>query len=160
MSRSRHLPSRPTLTGTPLRALALFALILLNGVTPAEPATAPPDIQLVTAATSHVTALSAEEATQLFLGQRTTLQDGTPVTLIDLPAGPERTYAYQALTGKNPVQIRANWSRLVFSGRTRPPLEAHNQREALELLAQTPNAIGYLPASIHDKRLKVLLRLP
>jgi hypothetical protein len=147
------------MTNTLRHAVPLFALLLLHGASPAEPAPVT-GIQLVTATSSQVASLSAEEASQLFLGHRTTLHDGTPVTLIDLPSGPTRNSTYQTLTGKNPVQVRANWSRLVFSGRVRPPREAHSQREARDLLVATPNAIGYLPASVSDDRLKVLLRLP
>jgi hypothetical protein len=114
-------------------------------------------VQLVTSAKGAVNVLSREEATQLLLGHRNRLNDGTPVTLIDLPSGQIRARLYQILTGKNPVQVRANWSRLVFSGRVRPPLEASNENEALEWLINTPNAIGYLPSAVNDKRIKVLL---
>jgi hypothetical protein len=120
------------------------------------PATTP-DVQLVASIDGAVRTLTREEAKQLFLGHRNRLNDGTPVTLIDLPSGQTRNQLYQQLTGKNPIQVRANWSRLVFSGRVRPPREAGSESEALEWLASTPNAIGYLPADVSDKRLKVLL---
>ncbi|MDR2260617.1 MAG: hypothetical protein LBE06_06730 [Azoarcus sp.] len=138
--------------------LALMTTAPLAG--PAEtPGKAAQPAGVVIVTSGGIKVLSREEAAQLFLGQRTTLRDGTPVTLIDLPAGPARNHFYRELTGKNPVQVRANWSRLVFSGRVRPPREAASQSEALELLARTPNAIGYLPADAGDKRLKVLLSL-
>lgn len=118
-------------------------------------------IQIVTSANSRsALPMSQEEATQLFLGYRNRLNDGTLVTLIDLPVGSTRNHFYQRLTNKNPVQVRATWSRLVFSGRVRPPIEAGSAKEALEWLANMPNAIGYLPASIQDQRLKVLLVVP
>lgn len=147
-----------------LRAVLLTAILFLTSVpTVADPRTAPSPVQavqLVTAANGAVQAVSQEEAVQLFLGHRSRLNDGTPVMLIDLPAGPTRNQFYQQLINKNPVQVRANWSRLVFSGRGRPPLEADSQNEAHEWLASTPNAIGYLPANIRDNRLKVLLVIP
>jgi hypothetical protein len=121
----------------------------------------PEAIQIVTSANSRsVRPMSQEEAVQLFLGYRNRLNDGTLVTLIDLPVGPTRKHFYLRLTNKNPVQVRATWSRLVFSGRVRPPIEADSPKEALEWLASMPNAIGYLPASIQDQRLKVLLVVP
>ena len=148
----------------PLRA-ALFTttLILISVPTEADPSLGPSSVQavqLVTSANGSVQTVSREEAMQLYLGYRNRLSDGTPVTLIDLPAGPTRNQFYQQLIDKNPVQVRANWSRLVFSGRGRPPLEADSQNEAHEWLASTPNAIGYLPGDIHDSRLKILLVVP
>ncbi|MDR0717395.1 MAG: hypothetical protein LBF50_08270 [Azoarcus sp.] len=137
--------------------LALMTTAPLAGPPETQGKARPAEVVIVTS--GGIKVLSREEAAQLFLGQRTTLRDGTPVTLIDLPAGPARNHFYRELTGKNPVQVRANWSRLVFSGRVRPPLEAGSQSEALELLARTPNAIGYLPANASDNRLKILLNL-
>jgi hypothetical protein len=118
------------------------------------------NIQIVVAADSEIDAITLEEATQLFLGRRTSLENGIRVTLVDLPSGPVRNQLYQTLTGKNPVQVKAYWSRLVFSGRIRPPFEAVNQEEARAWLLTHANAIGYLPATVSDSRLKVLLTLP
>lgn len=118
------------------------------------------ELLIVTARTSPVSALSVDEAEQLFLGLRTTLSNGTPVKLIDLPPGPARDAFYQQLTGKNPIQTRAYWSRQVFTGRALPPREADSLQEAQNLIADTPGTIGYLPAEDTDKRLRVLLTLP
>ena len=118
------------------------------------------ELHLVTARSSPVATLSTDEAEQLFLGLRTTLNDGTSVKLIDLPAGSARDAFYQQLTGKNPIQTRAYWSRQVFTGRALPPREADSLQEAQNLIADTPGAIGYLPAELSDKRLRILLKLP
>ena len=159
MSHSRPIASLRTIMACAFTALLLGAALFTRPAA-AEPDTAAapaPGVQLVTSAKGAVSGLSREEAAQLFLGHRNRLNDGTPVTLIDLPSGQIRAKLYQALIGKNPVQVRANWSRLVFSGRVRPPLEATDENEALEWLINTPNAIGYLPAAVNDKRIKVLL---
>jgi hypothetical protein len=39
---------------------------------------------------------------------------------VDLPNGQVRDEFYLKLTGKNPAQIQAYWSRLVFTGRALP----------------------------------------
>ncbi|THF65369.1 hypothetical protein [Pseudothauera rhizosphaerae] len=104
--------------------------------------------------------LSREQADQLYMGRRNTLPDGTPVQLIDLPAGPARDRFYLLLTGKNPAQVRAWWSRQVFSGRALPPREAADADEVRRRVADVPAAIGYLPADEAADGLKILLRLP
>lgn len=117
-------------------------------------------VRLVSARNGPVASLTRNEAEQLFLGRRTTLSDGTPVTLIDLPAGTIRDQLYLLLTGKNPIQTRAYWSRQVFTGRAQPPREAASAEQASDWIASTPGAIGYLPANHADSRLQTLLPLP
>lgn len=114
---------------------------------------------MVTARNGPLRQLGRDEAELLFLGRRTTSADGTPVVLIDLPAGPVRDRFYLLLTGKNPYQARAYWSRQVFTGRARPPLEASGTTQAIEWLLQNPGAIAYLPASVTDTRVHVLMQL-
>ncbi len=132
-------------------ALALLA--------PGLPAAAA-EVVLVTAAQGSIEALDRDMAQQLYLGRRSALDDARPVQLLDLPAGPERDRFYQRLTGKNPGQIRAYWSRLVFTGRALPPREAASIDDARRILLDTPDMIGYLPApAANDPALRVLLRL-
>ena len=146
------------------RLRAALRITLLAAITFSLPAASEPDqmnaleaIQIVTSVNNgSAQTMSREEAAQLFLGYRNRLADGTLVMLVDLPVGPIRNRFYKQLTNKNPVQVRATWSRLVFSGRVRPPVEASNPNEALEWVANTPNTIGYLPANIQDERIKTL----
>ncbi|GHT82686.1 hypothetical protein AGMMS49960_19920 [Betaproteobacteria bacterium] len=163
MLRSKLAPATPRparRAATRFFGTVLFAAAFLCSHQAASAEETAIHIHLVAAADGAISALTQEEATQIFLGRRTSLGNGTPVTLIDLPPGEERNLLYLTLTGKNPVQVKAYWSRLVFSGRVRPPLEAANQTEAREWLAKNPNAIGYLPASVTDPKLKTLLTLP
>lgn len=124
------------------------------------PALAQTEMVVVAARNGPFTGLSREEAEQLYLGRRTTLADGTPVSLVDLPAGSARDNFYLELTGKNPSQTRAYWSRLVFTGRALPPREAATLTEARDWIATRPGTVGYLPAGSTDERLRILLKLP
>ena len=117
-------------------------------------------IVIVTSADGRIGELSRQQAEQLYLGRTRSLPDGTPVALADLPAGRLRDRFYEQLTGKNPSQIRAYWSRMVFTGRALPPQQAENVRELGARLMTDPNLIGYLSAADADPRLKVLLKLP
>ena len=118
------------------------------------------EIVLVTAIGSTVDALSRDEAEQLSLGRRATLSARGALTLLDLPSGPVRDQFYRLLTGKNPSQIRAYWSRMVFTGRALPPTESADVNDARRILLENPNAIAYLPSTYaDDPSLRVLLRL-
>jgi len=118
------------------------------------------DIALVTGRQSSIQELGREEAAQLYLGHRNTLANGQAAALIDLPPGPVRDAFYLNLTGKNPAQIRAYWSRQVFTGRALPPRQASGVEEVLRWLAEGRASLAYLPADILDQRVRVLLMLP
>ncbi len=122
--------------------------------------TARAEIVLVTAIDSTVSELSRDEAEQLYMGRRAALSARGALLLLDLPTGPVRDQFYRLLTGKNPSQIRAYWSRMVFTGRALPPTESADASDAHRILLENPNAVAYLPASYaNDPKLRVLLRL-
>lgn len=114
---------------------------------------------VVTGKLGTITKLDREQAEQLYLGRTAVLPDGTPVTLADLPPGNVRDGFYLALTGKNPVQIRTYWSRIVFTGRALPPKEAESPAQLRRWLASNPNLIGYLSDTDVDESVRVLLRI-
>lgn len=139
--------------------MSLKRLLLTLCLCMAIPATALSQTVLVSASDSAITHISREEAEQLYLGRLSALRDGTPVRLLDLAPGPSRNAFYQRLIGKNPTQTRAYWSRIVFTGRARPPREVAGPEELRNALNQDPNLIGYLPVGELAPDLRVLLRV-
>ena len=135
-----------------LRALLATALVAVVHCAYAETV-------LVTGKASTITSLDREEAERLYLGRTAVLKDGTAVTLADLPPGNVRDSFYLTLTGKNPIQIRTYWSRIVFTGRALPPKEASSPTQLRSWLATNPNLIGYLSDADLDDSVRVLLRL-
>lgn len=133
--------------------LVTYLLLLAASVSHAQ-------IAIVGNAQGPVLTLTRNEASQLYLGRAHSLSDGTPVKVADLPQGEVRDRFYEALTGKNPNQIRAHWSRIVFTGRALPPQEAESAAELRARIAADPALIGYLPVGEVDAGLRVLLRLP
>ena len=138
------------------RQWIVLVSILLTLAAPAARA----EIVLVTAIDSTISELSRDEAEQLYMGRRAALSARGALLLLDLPTGPVRDQFYRLLTGKNPSQIRAYWSRMVFTGRALPPTESADASDAHRILLENPNAVAYLPASYaNDPKLRVLLRL-
>jgi len=114
---------------------------------------------LVSAIDGAITHISREEAEQLYLGRLSSLRDGTPVRLLDLAPGATRNAFYQGLIGKNPTQTRAYWSRIVFTGRARPPREVAGPEELRDAINQDPNLVGYVPIDGLSTDMRILLRV-
>ncbi len=106
---------------------------------------------------SPVTQVEAEVIAALYLAQRTGL-DGLPVARpIDLKDRALREQFYAGVADRNLSQLRAYWSKLVFTGKGRPP-RAVSVEEMSAILRNDPEAIGYLPESA-SRGLKRLLEL-
>ncbi|MBL8446627.1 MAG: hypothetical protein JNJ44_04345 [Zoogloeaceae bacterium] len=120
---------------------------------------APSDLAIVSGKSSPAVEISREQAERLFLGRLDALPDGAVVNPVDLPPGPVRDQFYLHLTGKNPNQIRAYWSRLVFAGRAVPPKQAQSVAEVKSLVNKFNDLIGYIPISDVDNSVRVLLRI-
>jgi ABC-type phosphate transport system substrate-binding protein len=113
----------------------------------------------VVSAKSPVTALNAAQVADIFLGKTSRFPDGTPAVPIDLAEEtPERDRFYAQYTGKSPAQLKAHWSKIIFTGRGQPPRQVASAREMKRALADNPNAIGYIDPSLVDSSVRVLAR--
>ena len=130
----------------------LFVVILLSCL----PLSGMAEIAIVTHADSSISRLSENDARQLFRGQVRAI-DGERIQILDLPQSDElRQSFYQKLLGRTPEQMRAHWTRMVFTGQGQLPREAANQREMRLMVSGAPGHIGYLPMSEVDGSMKVL----
>jgi ABC-type phosphate transport system substrate-binding protein len=123
--------------------LPLLPLLLGMWVAVAQPARA--DVVVIVADNSPLKSLSSRQLTAIFLGKISTLPDGTHVVPVDLTEeAPARKAFYSTLIGKSANQIRAYWSRLIFSGRAQPPRSFANEEVLKKTIAQHPDWIGYI----------------
>jgi ABC-type phosphate transport system substrate-binding protein len=133
-------------------------LILFLALVVAVDATAKADdVVAVVSAKSSVTALNANQVADIFLGKTSRFPDGTQAVPIDqVEDSPARDKFYAAYTGKSPAQVKAHWSKIIFTGRGQPPKQVSNSIEARKLVAENPNAIGYIDNSAVDNSVRVL----
>ncbi|MES2258168.1 MAG: hypothetical protein V4724_06595 [Pseudomonadota bacterium] len=101
------------------------------------------------------TRMFSEQAAQFFLGK------STMFTPIDQAEGsPIRAEFYHKVAEKDPAQVKALWSKLVFTGKATPPKEYKTSAEVKKAVAEDPKAIGYIDKSAVDDTVKVILTLP
>ena len=64
---------------------------------------------------------------------------------------------YKKLTGRDSAQIKAIWSRILFTGRGVPPKQLRDSAAVKKAVAANPNAVGYIEKSAVDASVKVAL---
>jgi hypothetical protein len=98
--------------------------------------------------------ISKEQIADLYLGRSGGL---TPV---DQTAG-SAIYVefYKKATGRDIAQIKAIWSRILFTGRGLPPKQLPDSAAVKQTVAANPNAVGYIEKSAVDASVKVALPL-
>jgi ABC-type phosphate transport system substrate-binding protein len=129
----------------------LFGLFLSMNTSQAQ-------VALVVGAKSTATAMTTEQAASLFLGKNDQIPGmGTALLLDQAEGSAVRETFYTKVVGKSASQVKAAWSRLVFSGKATPPKELANSAEVKKMVAANPNAVGYIDKGAVDASVKVLL---
>jgi hypothetical protein len=96
----------------------------------------------------------------IFLGRYRLLPSGIAAEPLDLPYESEfRERFYRLLVNKNLAEINAYWSRLQFSGKTRPPQVVSDVREALSQVAAHPGKLAYVERAQLDGRVRVVYEI-
>jgi ABC-type phosphate transport system substrate-binding protein len=121
------------------------------------PIAARADVVPVVSAKSPVTALTAAQVADIFLGKTSRFPDGPEAVPVDQPEESSlRDRFYAQFTGKSPAQVKAHWSKIIFTGRGQPPRQVANGQEAKRFVAGNPNAIGYIDNTLVDDTVRVV----
>ena len=116
------------------------------------------DVVAVVSAKNPATTLSKNQVVDIFLGKASRFPDGSQAVPIDQVEGSAaRDEFYLTFAGKAPSQLKAYWSKVIFTGRGEPPKELANSVEVKKRLIENPNAIGYIERDAVDASLKVVL---
>jgi len=116
------------------------------------------DVVAVVSAKSTVTTLSKSQVTDIFLGRASRFPDGIQAVPIDLAEGSAvRDEFYARIIGKSPAQVKAFWSKIIFTGRGQPPKAVSNSIEMKKRIVENPAAIGYIEAQLVDNTVRVVL---
>jgi ABC-type phosphate transport system substrate-binding protein len=130
----------------------LASLLAAGAVLSALPAQA--ETVVIVSQKNPATRMFAEQASQFFLGK------SNMFTPIDQTEGSAiRNDFYQKLTDKDAAQVKAIWSKLVFTGKATPPKEYKSNADVKKAVADDPKAIGYIDKAAVDDSVKVILTL-
>lgn len=131
-------------------SLALSALAMASFALSASAETV-----VIVSQKNPATRMFSEQASQFFLGKSTLF---TPIDQAE--GSPIRADFYRKVADKDAAQVKALWSKLVFTGKGTPPKEYAGNAEVKKAVAADPKAIGYIDKSAVDDSVKVILTLP
>lgn len=102
--------------------------------------------------------LTINQVRNLYLNRSKALPDGQTAKPFELPEGhAARTEFHKKVTERNDAQLKAFWSKQVFTGRGQPPAEAGSTASMKAQVSSTPGSVGYIDASDVDDSVKILL---
>ena len=130
--------------------VCLFSLSVLSCSLYAEVAV------IVSAANQQ--AISDAEIKNLFTGKQKSFPDGNPAIVMTLPGGdPKQTEFNQKALGRTDAQLKAYWSKVMFTGKGNPPKEV-SAEEMLKLVADNPSTIGVIDLSQVNNNVRVIAK--
>lgn len=133
-------------------ALVVAILLALAGVLPG----AEPEVVVIVSRQSAVEKLTREQVGDLFLGKLSRL-GGVKVVPLDRPEGsPVRDAFYAEFAGKSAAQIKAHWSKIIFTGRGQPPAQVADGEAARLRVAEDPAAVAYIERSLVDDSVRIV----
>lgn len=111
----------------------------------------------VVSSQNPLSAISRNEITNIFFGKTNRFPNGQAAIPIDQPdSSSSHEGFYRSIANRRPADIKAYWSKMIFTGRGQPPRVAPDDEAVKDILARKPQAIGYIDRKSVDSRVKVL----
>lgn len=109
---------------------------------------------------SNAATLDADAISKLFLGREKSFPGGAAAVPLALSDDAAATAEFNDKILKKPSsQLKAYWSKLIFTGKGTPPKEIASDAEMVKLISSNPNMIGFVDAKAVDGSVKVVLKM-
>jgi ABC-type phosphate transport system substrate-binding protein len=131
--------------------LSLATALVLSAIAPSAMA----EMVIVVNPQNPATRMFPKQASQFFLGVSVQF---TPLEQAENSA--IRAEFYKKVLEKEPGQVQAIWSKIVFTGKGRLPKEYKSSADVKKALSENVNAIGYIEKSAVDDSVKVIATIP
>jgi ABC-type phosphate transport system substrate-binding protein len=139
---------------TPINRIGLVAIALALSM---SSAVVKADVVAVVSAKSPITTLTMSQVADIFFGKASRFPNGVQAFPVDQAEGSAvRDEFYGKVAGKTAAQIKAYWSKIIFTGRGQPPPSVSNSIEMKKRISDNPAAIGYIDRSLVDDSVRVV----
>lgn len=117
------------------------------------------EVAVVVGKSSAIGNISKDDLERLYLGKSTSIGD-TKVKLFNQDANSEITAEFNRLAlNKSSSQVKAFWSKLMFTGKGNPPDEVDSNSAVIKAVSSDATAVGYIDAGSVTGDVKVILTL-
>jgi len=90
------------------------------------------------------------------LGKSKKFPGGSLALPIDIKSGDVKAEFTRKVLGKSESQIKAYWSKLLFTGKGRAPQVVDSDADVLDLVSSNPSIIGYVNENSVKDNVKVI----
>lgn len=106
---------------------------------------------------ANANAVSSDDLSRLFLGRASSFADGAKATPLNLAEGLAAREEFDSkVLSRSASQLKAYWSKLVFTGKGTPPKELADDAAVKAAVASDASAIGYISSASVDASVKVV----
>lgn len=115
------------------------------------------DMVVVVSAKNANYGLDKIDIEQIYLGKKSVFPDGTRAVPVDQNEDSAVRAAFNdKVLNKTNGQLKAYWSRLIFTGKGTPPKEVGTDADVVKQVADDPSLVGYVNASAVNASVKVV----
>jgi len=132
--------------------IAIAATLFIGAAVHAE-------VAVIVSASNGNGSLDQDTISRIFLGKTSNFPDGSQAIPVDQTEGSTSRDSFNdKVLGKSSSQLKAYWSRLIFTGKGTPPKESGTDADIKALVAKNPNLVGYVDSSVVDGSVKVVYK--
>jgi len=100
---------------------------------------------------SNASALDKKAISKIFLGKSKKFPGGSQAVPLNQESGDLSAEFTKKVLGKSESQMKAYWSKLLFTGKGQAPKSVKSDAEVIDMVSKNPTMIGYVDdASIND----------
>ncbi len=94
---------------------------------------------------------------RIFLGKKKAFPDGsTALPVSQLEASAVSNEFAKKVLGKSKSQLKAYWSKQIFTGKGTPPDQLASDASVLDIVSKNPSSIGFIDSSAVNSSVKVI----
>lgn len=91
------------------------------------------------------------------MGKTKSFSNGRPIILISVSSSEPITDEFNSkVLGKSSSQVKAYWSKILFTGKGTPPQEMDSNNDIIAAISSNPDAIAFIDTSAVTSAVKVI----
>lgn len=130
----------------------IFALVALLSTAAVQA-----EVVVIANKDNPVSSLSRDDVYRIYMGKMKFLPNGSRVVPVDQRSGSSaRDQFYSEILHKSDSEMRAYWSRIIFTGQGNPPIQESDDASVVSTVAKNKDCVGYVDKGAVNDGVKVV----